>query len=346
MEVSAGAYVGVTHPKFGTTPYLGSGTTRPAGAYHGGGMDPFRLRRAVDRAVDFLAASQEPHGELAGRLYGDAGLTAPGTPDSSPFVTTFAVYALSFAGPRAAAAAAKGLGFLLEQREPGGLWRYWSSRNPRRIDPDLDDTCCAAFLVARLAPSLHDASAEAAILANRTKDGLFRTWVRAPEAKNDVDAAVNANVLLYLGAHEAGQRAALALNRTMAGGTDLYCHYYVDPLALDYMVARAFAHGAAGLSASRPAILHRLTEADEATASPLQTALACCTRLNLDAGGAALERGLERLLDAQGPDGAWPRAAFYCGPEPPTRPRAWWGSEELTTAFALEALAKALQHRA
>ena len=52
---------------------------------------------------------------------------------------------------------------------------------------------------------------------------------------------------------------------------------------------------------------------------------------------------LAPLLDAQLPSGAWPRAGFYhmgqrqgdSHPKPP-----WWGSEALTTVFAVEALSR------
>jgi len=51
------------------------------------------------------------------------------------------------------------------------------------------------------------------------------------------------------------------------------------------------------------------------------------------------------LLDAQLPSGAWPRAGFYhMGQrrmEPQPKP-PWWGSEALTTVFAIEALSRRL----
>ena len=79
----------------------------------------------------------------------------------------------------------------------------------------------------------------------------------------------------------------------------------------------------------------------------LQAALALCSLLRW--GHAAPPRLLGLLLDAQRPDGAWPRAALYHGGrrrrrdgsfEAPHPDTPHWGSEALTTAFALEALAR------
>ena len=52
------------------------------------------------------------------------------------------------------------------------------------------------------------------------------------------------------------------------------------------------------------------------------------------------ERAAQWLVAAQREDGSWPARAFYAGPEPPAVHAYYWGSEELTTAMCLEALAR------
>jgi hypothetical protein len=310
-------------------------------------MDRSELSTAVTKALGFLAARQKPYGEFPVYRYRNPQLSGSGFHDSSPFLTTFTVYALSFVDTSAARTlAAKGLRFLLEQREPGGLWRYWSSRYGRPIDPDIDDMCCASFVIERLAPDLHEPGNQAAILANRNGEGLFKTWVRPPEADNDVEGGVNANVLLYLGDREETRGAAATLNRMiLEGAEEESALYYLDPLALYYMVSRAYLHGAASLGACRETILRRIAdrEARGEPASAMQTAFASCAQINLGAPAVTVRSGVERLLATQASDGSWPREAFYCGWTRGEVTSTWWGSEELTTTLGLEALAKALQ---
>jgi hypothetical protein len=49
---------------------------------------------AIDRALAFLAARQQPYGEISARRYFDVRLRSGGNPDSSPFATTFLLHAL------------------------------------------------------------------------------------------------------------------------------------------------------------------------------------------------------------------------------------------------------------
>ena len=78
----------------------------------------------------------------------------------------------------------------------------------------------------------------------------------------------------------------------------------------------------------------------------LDHALAAAT---LSACGADPGRHVEALIDGQSPDGSWPRTAFYHGGrerlagggfKPPHPDTPHWGSEALTTAIAIEALAR------
>jgi len=180
----------------------------------------------------------------------------------------------------------------------------------------------------------------AAILANRNPRGLFKTWFSAGDRYNDVDSVVNANALLYLGERPetaAARDALIGLIRD--DGETAASHYYLDPLALYYAVGRAFDHGVAGLSACRSAVLQKVAARRSASDGAMTTALRVCTLASFGAfDDPALSDGLAFLIAAQDPGGGFERSAFYGAP--PASHRAWWGSEELTTAFCLEAFGR------
>lgn len=294
---------------------------------------------ALDRAVELLARRQLPYGEIPIRRFDTPTLEGEGRLDSSPFVTSFALLALDLVDhPLAPAIRRRAEAFLLEEREAPGLWRYWSSRSGAPIDPDLDDTCVVSFALHGVAA--RDGDNVATILANRHPSGLFKTWLRDPEADNDVDGVVNANVLLYLGERPETTAArdivAAAINEDREAQSTIY---YLDPLALYHAVARAYAHGVQGFSACRDAVLAKV-EAPRGPLDALSAALRIATRLGFGASGGALDDDVRFLLASQSPDGSFARAAFYTGPEPPAPHAVWWGSEELTTALAIEALAR------
>src|SRR5207237_8869871 len=97
--------------------------------------------------------------------------------------------------------------------EPGGLWRHPSSENPGYYYTllDLDDTSIASAALA--AAGRRFPNNRAVLLAHRERSGLFRTWIvrwwRHPlmtyrffkyvAKPRDVDAVINANVVIYLG---------------------------------------------------------------------------------------------------------------------------------------------------
>jgi hypothetical protein len=307
------------------------------------------MRGALDRAVSFLAARQLTYGEFPSYRFDTPSLQPPGKLDSSPFVTTFVLYALALVDhPEAMPLLEKGVAFLLSECEEPGVWRYWTSRNGARIVPDLDDTSCASFVLQQLVPDLLPDNRDV-LLRYRTEQGVFQTWIC--DGDNDVDSVVNANVLLYLGERHETKAALEVLCRLVEEDREGPSYwYYLDALALYYAISRARYHGVAGLERCREAVLRKVLarqQADGSFGDELATALGLCTLLNFRAEDtAALTRGFVALLGAQQPEGGWPSRAFYSGPRPPGPLKVWWGSEELTTALCLEALAKGLKNAA
>ena len=159
-------------------------------------------------------------------------------------------------------------------------------------------------------------------------------WV-PPE---DIDPAVNANVILYLGENDSTAPAIRYIVELIKASNegDVYS-YYSSPLAIYYMVSRAHRHSSPSLGEAGPTIVERLAEVqceDGSFGVTLLTGVAACTLLTFAPGTPALDAAIQNIVDSQEPDGSWPRHAFYNGPV------EYWGSAELTTGFCLEALAR------
>ena len=207
---------------------------------------------AIDHAVGFLREAQLGHGEFMTLLGSDKSMSNP-VFDSSPFATSFVVFSLAQLPARMGIDTRDVLDracrFLRAEMEPGGVWRYWTSRQAKHflIPPDLDDTSCISF--ALKAAGRRPPDNRWAFRLARDEHGRFLTWVppsrrklpipswpaqgvalarrcmlgptlrlEQPEDRrfegirireNDVDPVVNANALLYLG-EGVGTEAALA----------------------------------------------------------------------------------------------------------------------------------------
>ncbi|WP_349607256.1 hypothetical protein [Cupriavidus sp. DF5525] len=299
---------------------------------------------AIDSGVAFLRGRQREWGEFACHKFTNAQLRGEGRLDSSPFATTLVLHALSFVRHASIdEMRSKAIGFLLDEREEPGVWRYWSSRNGAPIDPDLDDTCCASFALRQAGVDAQGLTSNVrCILDNRHGSGLFKTWLRNADADNDVDGAVNANVLLYLGERQETMAARdIVIEAILADREDEASWYYTSPLALYYMVSRACFHGVTGFRTCRDAVIEKTrVYARGASQQPMSVALALCILANYGVPDGGIAAGIGLLLRQQDKEGAWARSAFYRGPEPPVAHSVWWGSEELSTALCVEALAR------
>jgi hypothetical protein len=334
------------------------------------GSDP---RDALARAVRFVAAAQLPSGEIPVMASTDPQLERGCAPDPSIFPTAVAAHCLSFC-PDAAPIAARARAFLRAEMGQGGLWRHWTRAHPHHasLPPDLDDTSCASAVLANAREPVPDN--RALLLSNRDRRGLFLTWLipRLPPRRHqgrvawaqilhlptlflffrqtsaalgDVDAAVNANCLFYIGEFEGREAVAESLLEILRTGTEAACDkWYENPFVIWYFFARALGPSS---DEARSLILARLSTASPANA--LEEALAACARLSC--GETVDDAAMARLLAGQSEAGGWPAAALYHGgrerrrgggfdaPHPDT-PR--WGSEALTTAFCIEALSRTL----
>lgn len=328
---------------------------------------------AIARALDFLGRRQLPHGEFATLLGSDRNMSCA-VPDGACFVTAHMIYSLTVLGEaRATPMVERAAAFLRSEQCLGGVWRYWSSRNHKhaRLGPDLDDTACAsdalrragfeaprnlwAFwrsrdqagrfytwilpkhlarfdALGRITLALEDRQARARarrVPTPQTEDPRFRIMQIDPE---DVDPVVNANVVLYLGERQETEAALAFVIETASRQTPKPSLYYEDPLALYHAVAKSSARASPRMFALGPKIVERLQmrlSSGEAL-DPLKTALAAAALSVFAPGDPWFPKLLSSLLRSQRADGGWKACAFY----------NVWGSEELTTGFALESLAR------
>jgi len=331
------------------------------------------VEERIASGLTFLAEAQKPDGEIPVWATTDPDMRERLTDDPSIFPTALAAHCLAFAGTAAQPILARARHFLLGEMDRNGLWRHWTRAHPfhRQLPPDLDDTSCATAALAAAGVELPDN--RGLMLANRNRRGLFLTWMitrprwtgrahlgatlpqlrypamlflffRRTSAKpGDVDAVVNANVLHCLRGTKGLNGVAEWLLQQLRDGAESRCDkWYDNPVVVRYFLSRALVGRA---PEAGDIIVNRSADAEPGNA--LETAMLVSTLS--DWGSAVPLRLIDGLVASQEGSGAWPASALYHGgrgrlrgggfaePHPDT-PR--WGSEALTTAFAIEALAR------
>ncbi len=335
------------------------------------------LDTGVRRGIEFLRRSQLPSGEFKAFMSPDLSLERDCVFDSSPFPAALIAHSLCFADRALVGDILdKALRFLLSEMEGPGLWRYWTKRHQSHstIPPDLDDTACASLVLRGHRIPFPDNLK--LIYANRTREGLFYTWIAArwpppplpsylrivlgqwrhplrlyyfwkllEPTRHDVDCVVNANVLFYAGESRETRPVINYLIDVLRRGEEGRCdRWYASPFMFHYAVSRNFHAGIETLGEVRGESVARIVRAARPDGSinggVLDTALSVCALLSWGDSPPELERAVRFLLAEQRTDGSWRREVFYfSGPK-----RLYgWGSEELVAGFCLEAL---LRYRA
>jgi hypothetical protein len=293
--------------------------------------------------------------------------------DHSPFATSHIVYSLTFSQrPHAKQMINRAIKYFCDEMVGPGLWRHWNKSHPRHsfIPPDLDDIACISYLLQQYNIPIPDN--KPLFFINRNARGLYYTyliprlvrtfnltywqivlgdlnpgrayffWTRTPASRGDVDAVVNANILLYLGERPETQPIIDWLIEIVQTGREASSDsWYLDPFTFYYAVARCYWVGIFQLERVRDLITDRILKTSQPDGrfgeNEMQTALAINTLLSFGMDHQGLQPALSFLIQAQRDYGAWRRYPYYFGG--PKRP-AWWGSEELTTGLCIEALTR------
>jgi len=302
---------------------------------------------AIQNGLDFVAVSQTATGGfITDCWHVDAAEQA--TPVDAVFTASQVLYSLSFCRDSVSAHGTEErvAKYLAAQRESPGVWRYYGVGTQIKISPDVDDTSVAWAALQRLEVPVPPAALDA-VRASRDQNGLFTTWIGPPASwvnidSRDVDTVVNINALLFFGlAHENMDAVckyvvAQIENDNFRRGTV----YYRSPLMFAHAFSRAYREGNvkcldSGVGKLRDTVLS-LQKPDGSWGNDLETAFGALTLLNLDYRGDALDRAIKILLARQSSDGGWELAPAYRGAVQPLN----YGARALTTAVAIEALAK------
>jgi hypothetical protein len=333
-----------------------------------------RIAPALERGLDFLARRQHADGNFPILVSSDPEMKKDLEQDSAHFATCLILYCLGFIrDERIDSMINAGCRSLASGMEGAGYWRFWPRHHHfyRYIPHDTDDTAFASFLLKKYRSDFEGGN-RSVLLLNRDPRGLFYTWIfprfrtlfhpatwtlpwrdwlgrilyipawrQTEAAPDDVDAAVNANALLYLREGGHVQPVAAWLENVIRCRTEpIPDKWYADP-AVYYMISRARFEGVTELQSLEQVLGARISEEHEKnieTQPPLTQALIACSLMNISARGhPLLPKIMDALLDAQDPEGAWPTSPIFWGG--PKRLRCW-GSQEVSTALALEALAR------
>ena len=325
-------------------------------------------QEAVASGITWLGGSQEPTGEFASYASSLQGEPA-WAPDRLNFVTALTSLALEqVQDPEVQRMRARVADYLIGEREPGALWRYWSSEaelhgyTPR----DVDDTACCSLA----SGAAQNQANVALLLANRDPDGRFYTWfLPRPRGRNlklwwtirderttpvlerrdelwanseaspdDVDVTVNANVVRYLGPDVAPVEAVEWIASVVEAGREIEeDHWYRSRTSLYRSVAISAVAGIERFALLRDLIVSRLVSdpGPDALRNDLERADALQVLRLLDAPATDIERHAADLLSRQSHEGHWARSiCYYGGPQE----SFGWASECLSTATAVGAL--------
>lgn len=239
--------------------------------------------------------------------------------------------------------------FLLNEKEGEGFWRFFGKGN--HLPLDLDDTCCALSALFINGVELEYKTIADYLLNYRDKGGIFYTWIldrylpkNSSYFENDIDWVVNANTLFFFS----------LIKIPIPEVTDYLCNivekgdfedgsiYYYSPFSFIYCLSRAYADG--GVIGLKPILrniknyLLNKQKVKVEKGNTLENAMATASLINCGYKGIVVDGAINNLLKAQKADGGWPNSAFFAGV-----PELFYGSRELTTAIAIEALWKYLK---
>jgi hypothetical protein len=335
------------------------------------------MENSIRKGIAFLYRHQLHHGEFLNYVSRTEDMTGPCWAESLTYNTSLICYSLSFLSDyrEADEMISKSIHFLNAHMQYG-VWNFFSKTNRyfSVLPFDVDSTSLAAAVFRdRGLPHEADALTTKIVLANRSRKGMFYTWIvpriSAVYSKlflrigvhvlfspirhsifwylsncrySNVDAGINANVLFYLKERPETQPVIALIIKVINENRESSCDkWYNNPFVIYYFFSRNYFHGIDKLQPICQPIIDRVVaqakEDGRLGNNLFETGLGVCVLLNLNFRSAVLEKAVQYIINAQNEYGQWERWAHYSAGD---GSNAYFGSEEITTALCLEALVR------
>lgn len=335
-----------------------------------------KITQSIDKGVNYLYHHQLPNGEYIAYTSGDPAMLAWTFPDSTLFSTAIICHNLKYiSNKQSEKIQHKAMMFLGGEKSKNGLWNHFTKLHIyKKVCPnDIDDTCCISSLYKDKGINFPNPSNIPLIMTNINKKGLFYSWFlfriklirnkqilkiglerllnivpntffwfKVEASKKDIDAVVNANALYYLGESKKTLPIIDLIINVITQEKEENCDlWYREPFIVYYFFSRNYYKGILKLEPIVEPIIKRLLSKVKPDGrigdTILDTAWAICTILNFNYKCDELKHAVDFLIKNQSENGCWPRwIAYWGGPQK----LKGWGSEELTTGFCLEAIAR------
>lgn len=302
-----------------------------------------KISESLLKSIQFLCQNQDSDGYFPSgysRVYDMKKTTVSPV---SPFFTSFIMYSIGFIEfPQKNRVLSKAA-FSLAEENSDSRWRFFSKKSGRKIDWDIDDTCCNGWILKRA--GINFSNIPKWIDHCKTETGLYKTWIRETDEVNDVDCSVNANVLLYLGDSPDGNKLLKILEKILnKGDVEKFNFYYQREVYFYYLLSRAiFENRFPDCDELKDKLRMKVTEKlnSDSEIDHLQKSLAILTLFNIESGDIEFSGKLVgEIIKDQGFNGSWKEVYFCAGSTPVARPDWFWGSEAHTTAACMEAIAR------
>ncbi|MBL7058379.1 hypothetical protein ISS03_03510 [Patescibacteria group bacterium] len=240
--------------------------------------------------------------------------------------------------------------FLINQKSNHWTFNYWDRRSADYLKmpypDDLDDTSCALAALFEYNPKLIDGDVLANFVTLLTileikEGGPYKSWITdnvTEKVWQDVDLAVNSNIAYFLSLHEVNLAGLDDLIEKAIINENYTSPYYTSPYPILYFISRSY-NGQYKEKIINYLLNKQLVKSN--WGNPLFTALSFSVLENLGhLKNNDQKNNIKYLLDSHR-NGVWPAHSFYLGINPVgDKNRYHAGSNALTTALCLEALAK------
>ncbi|MCK4223714.1 MAG: hypothetical protein KAX39_00950 [candidate division Zixibacteria bacterium] len=299
-----------------------------------------KIRDSIFKGLSFIEKSQLPSGEFPTYVSANANMK------SCHYIKTIAMTVLVADClkhvrdySQAKQMIEKSIQFLLNQKENEMVWRFFGKNS--NIIPDLDDICYTLAFLKENKVDLDYGKFGNELLRYRNAEGLFYTWFPKKGKNNNVDWVTNTNILYFfycidkrITEVENYLKQIITEGKFAKGSL-----YYHSPYSFIYFFTRLYSDkNAETFSSVIPVLIDFLlmNERENIVKNEIEDILAEIGLINSGFEGLLLDKAIEKILDFQNKDGGWAMGSIF-------RHRTvnrYYGSRELSTAFAIKCLAK------